>query len=242
MTAEVGFAGRPLAAPVVAELRAKGAEASRTEVVLSDERTFMVATEAVLTLGLSRDAPVDAQLAARLVDADLRFRVKDAALGLLSRRPHARRELRDKLYRKEFPSRVIHDVLDHLESVGLVDDRAFAEAFVRDRVRMRPRGKRALEAELAKRGVRADAKPAIEAVFEEAEIDDRGLAREVAEGWLRRQRGALRSALADGMRTDAGRKAMRRYLGFMGRRGFGAGVARGVFDELHEAGDTSTRP
>jgi len=236
MSDEAGFAGRPGPAPVVAELRARGAEASRTEVVLSDERTFTVATEAVLTLGLSRDVPVDAQLAAKLVDADLRFRVRDAALGLLTRRPHARRELRDKLYRKEFPGRAIHEVLDQLESVGLVDDRAFAEAFVRDRVRMRPRGRRALKAELAKRGVRDEAEPAIEAVFEEAEVDDRDLAREVAEGWLRRQRDTLRAALDEGMRTEAGRKAMRRYLGFMGRRGFGAGVARGVLDELQASG------
>jgi len=232
MTDDLGFAGRPPPSPTVVELRAKGREATRTEVVLSDDRTFVVATEAVLELGLSRDAPVDAQLRSRLADADLRFRVKDAALGLLSRRPHARRELRDKLHRKDFPGRVIHRVLDDLEAIGLVDDRAFAESFVRDRVRMRPRGGRALRAELAKRGVRAEAESAIEAVFGEEELDDRKLAREVAEGWIRRQRDARLAALDEGMRSDAGRKAMRRYLGFMGRRGFGAGVARGVLEEL----------
>lgn len=227
-----GFAGRPGPSPVITDLRAQGAEASRTEVTLSDERTFTVATEAVLRLGLCRDTPVDAQLAAQLVDEDLRFRVKDRALALLSRRPHARRELTNKLYRKEFPGRVIHEVLDHLEGIGLIDDRAFAEAFVRDRVRMRPRGSRALKAELAKRGVRDDAEPAIEAVFEEAEVDDRTLAKEVAEGWLRRQRDTIVASLDEGMRTDAGRKAIRRYLGFMGRRGFGTGISRGVLDDI----------
>lgn len=234
MTDGAGFAGRPEPAPVITALRARGAEASRTEVELSDERTFVVATEAVLTLGLSRDTPVDAQLAARLIEADLRFRVKSAALGLLTRRPHARRELRDKLYRKDFPSRTIQEVLDHLEGIGLIDDQAFAEAFVRDRVRLRPRGRRALRAELAKRGVRAEADAAIDAVFEEAEVDDHTLAREVAEGWLRRQRDTLRAALDEGMRTDAGRKAIRRYMGFMGRRGFGGGIARGVLDDLRD--------
>jgi len=217
---------------VVLSLQARGAAASRTEVTLSDERTFTIATESVLDLGLSRDTPVDAQLESRLIDADLRFRAKDTALGLLARRAHARRELRDKLYRKEFPGRVIQSVLDHLEEIGLVDDRAFAEAYVRDRVRLKPRGRRALRSELAKKGVRDDADAAIEAVFDDEEVDDRTLAREAAEGWVSRQRASVLDALDEGYRSDAGRKALRRYLGWMGRRGFGGGVARGVLDEL----------
>ena len=227
-----GFGGRPVPSPTVVSLTARGAAASRTEVVLSDERTFTIATEAVLTLGLSRDTPVDAQLEAKLVDADVWFRAKDTALGLIARRAHARRELRDKLYRKEYPGRVIHRVLDHLEEIGLVDDRAFAEAYVRDRVKLKPRGRRALRAELAKKGVRDEADPAIEAVFEDAEVDDRVLARDAAAGWLARQRPKILDALDEGFRSDAGQKALRRYLGWMGRRGFGAGVSRGVLDEL----------
>lgn len=219
---------------VVVSLTAWGAGAGRTDVVLSDERTFTIATEAVLTLGLSKDTPVDPGVEAKLVDADLWFRAKDAALGLIARRAHARRELRDKLVRKDVPGRVIDRVLDHLEGVGLVDDRAFAEAYVRDRVRLRPRGRRALRAELAKKGVRGEADPAIDAVFEEEEVDDRALAREAAEGWLGRQRRKILDGLDEGPRSDAGRKALRRYLGWMGRRGFGAGVARDVLDELRE--------
>jgi regulatory protein len=232
MTDGISFAGRPGPSPVVVSLTARGAAASHTEIVLSDERTFTIATEAVLTLGLSRDAPVDAQLEAQLVDADLWFRAKDSALGLIARRAHARRELRDKLYRKEFPGRVIHGVLDHLEEVGLVDDRAFAESYVRDRVKLKPRGRRALRAELAKKGVRDQADSAIETVFEDEEVDDRALARTAAAGWLARQRQEVLDALAEGYRTDTGRKALRRYLGWMGRRGFGAGVSRDVLDEL----------
>jgi regulatory protein len=232
MTDPVSFTGRPAPSPVIVSLTARGTAATRTEVVLSDERTFTIATEAVLTLGLSRDTPVDAQLEAQLVEADLWFRAKDAALGLIARRAHARRELRDKLYRKEFPGRVIDRVLEHLERVGLVDDRAFAESYVRDRVRLKPRGRRALRAELAKKGVREEADRAIEAVFEDQEVDDRVLARTAAEGWLARQRPKILDALDEGFRSDAGRKALRRYLGWMGRRGFGAGIARGVLDEL----------
>jgi len=227
-----GLPDRPATSLTVVSLQARGAEASRTEVTLSDERTFTIATEAVLDLGLSRDTRVDAGLEQELVDADLRFRAKDVALGLLARRAHARRELRDKLHRKEFPGRVVHEVLDRLEDIGLVDDRAFAESFVRDRVRLKPRGRRALRAELARKGVRDEADPAIDAVFDDEAVDDRSLAREAAEGWLSRQRSGVLDALDEGYRSDVGRKALRRYLGWMGRRGFGGDVARGVLEEL----------
>lgn len=226
MSGEPTFAGRPEPSPVVTGLRTRGAEAERTEVELSDGRSFTIATEAILTLGLSRDTPLDAQLEARLVDADVRFRIRDTVLRALARRAHSRRELVDRLYRKEFPGRLIHETLDRLEEIGLVDDRAFAEAYVRDRLRLRPRGRRALRAELARKGVRADAEPAIEAVFEAEEVDDRALAVEVAGGWLRRQRERVLTDLDAGPRAEAGRKALRRFLGYMARRGFSSGVAR----------------
>ncbi|MDT8369536.1 MAG: regulatory protein RecX [Longimicrobiales bacterium] len=245
MTPEAGFGGRPAAAPTVVELRARGREADRTEVVLSDERSFTIATEAVLVLGLSREAPIDAHLEARLVEADLRFRARDLVLRALTRRAHSRRELKDRLRRKEFPARLIGEVLDELEAVGLVDDRAFAEAYVRDRVRLRPRGRRALVAELARKGVRDDADDAIEAVFEDEGVSERALAREVAEGWLRRQPHTVLAGLAEGFGSKARERALRRYLGFMGRRGFGAGLARevlddGVLDELDPPGSTTS--
>jgi regulatory protein len=67
---------------------------------------------------------------------------------------------------------VIDTVLERLGEVGLVDDRKFAEAFLRDRLRFRPRSRAVLASELRRRGVGAEEiEQAIEAL--DGELGDR---------------------------------------------------------------------
>jgi regulatory protein len=97
-----------------------------------------------------------------------------------------------------------------------------AAAFVRDRLRHRPRGRSRLVSELRAKGVDADlAGEAIERVFEDEDVSDADLARESAEGWIGRQGAATLAALAqDGHGPDRD-KVRRRLYGYLARRGFG---------------------
>lgn len=67
----------------------------------------------------------------------------------LARRPHSRAELGLKL--KAFEPEVVEAALVRLEELGLIDDVAFAEQWVRER--SQGRGPRALRVELAQKGV-----------------------------------------------------------------------------------------
>jgi regulatory protein len=66
-----------------------------------------------------------------------------------------RRELGRRLAARGFPPPVVDYVLERLAAVGLVDDCAYAEGFVRRRLRLRPCGERRLSAELRARGIAA---------------------------------------------------------------------------------------
>lgn len=150
---------------------------------------------------------------------DLAWRAREAALGLLGYRPRTAAELRRRLERKEFPpeiaARCVADLVEH----GLVDDTAFAQTFVRDRVRLRPKGRRLLVQELRAKGVDADAAhDAVAEVLDEAEVSETELARAAAERW----------------RPRAGEdpaRARRRLHGFLARRGFGGDAIRAVLEE-----------
>lgn len=159
---------------------------------------------------------------ARLDELERRDRVwkaREAALVLLSFRPRSAQELRRRLRGKEFPEEVVEEALAGLEGTGLVDDAAFAAAFVRDRVRFRPQGRRRLAAELRARGVDADtAREAIGGVLEDAELSETELAREAAAKWQRRA-GEDRA------------RARQRFYAFLARRGFGGDAIREVMDE-----------
>jgi len=75
------------------------------------------------------------------------------ALDLLSRRDHFRRELEQKLSRKDFPREEIVDAIDRCAAIGLVDDLKVAKRFVEVRASNRGWGPHRLAAELKHRGV-----------------------------------------------------------------------------------------
>lgn len=75
-----------------------------------------------------------------------------AAVRLLARREHARRELAAKLRQRGFRSDVVETVLAALEERGLLSDERFAEEYVRYRYN-RGYGPLRIRAELQERGV-----------------------------------------------------------------------------------------
>jgi regulatory protein len=111
-----------------------------------------------------------------------------AALRMIEVQLRPRRELARRLAARGFPAPAVTAVLDRLEAVGIVDDRAYAEGFIRRRLRLRPRGPRLLERELLQRGVpRAVVLAAIAAALgERTELDlARAALIQRASGWAR---------------------------------------------------------
>ncbi len=170
-------------------------------------------------LGVGDELPTAAR--SRLLDDDADIRVREAALELLSYRARTRQELVRKLRGKRFDPERIDTCLAQLEERGLLSDAAVAAAFVRDRLRLRPRGRARLASELRAKGVAADvAQESIALVFEDEEVSDVDLARGAAEAWLARQPAAVSSALASRAHTPESGKAKRRLYGYLTRRGF----------------------
>ena len=78
-----------------------------------------------------------------------------AALELLARREHSRRELTRKLAARGFPDDVVPAVLDALERTGALADARFSDSFVRSRIG-KGQGPQRIRAELAQRGITDD--------------------------------------------------------------------------------------
>lgn len=139
----------------------------------------------------------------------------DKALELLSFRARSESELERRLRRAGHPSSAVSAALERCRELGYLNDRDFALAHVRDRLRLRPKGRRALRSELYRKGIdRELAEEAIDAGFAEFGIDERDVARRLA----RERARALR-------RLDEG-VARRRLTGYLARRGFPPPVVR----------------
>lgn len=168
-----------------------------------------------------------------LLEASADHDAREVALRLLSYRPRSQGELRDRLARKGFLPERIERCLSALGSAGLLNDAAYAEAHVRDAVRLRPRGSRRLMAELRRKGVaETTAAEAVERVTMEEEAPDARLAARAAEGWSRRAGDADRAHLCGvGDRSEVER-VRRRFWGYMSRRGFGPDAVRSALESI----------
>lgn len=112
--------------------------------------------ETVLRLGLRTGDELSGELLRTLEDLQSRQHARQTALRFLSHRPRTRREIRDRLREEECEESLIVDTLEELERNGLINDRAFAEAFIRDQNLRRATGSRLLRQKLLLLGVERD--------------------------------------------------------------------------------------
>lgn len=168
-----------------------------------------------------------------LRDASADYDTREAALRLLSYRARSVRELRDRLLRKNLDPDRVDRTLAALRDAGVLDDAAFSEMHAREAVRLRPRGKRRLVAELRQKGVsEVVANDAIGRVMTQEETPELELARRAADSWFRRAGADARARLCgQGERTEVER-VRRRFWGYMARRGFGSDAVRAALDSV----------
>lgn len=181
--------------------------------------SFRLRPDDVAALGLDVGAEVDEALLQALQERSLRLEAAEAARRLLAARPRSEEELRRRLLRRGLPHSAVAAVLADLRAGGLVDDRRFADSWIRDRIALRPSGRLRLRHELASRGV---AREIVEAALAAAlpAGEELALARAVAVARVRRYRN-LPAAVA-----------ARRLAGVLLRRGFGASVVARVVQDL----------
>ncbi|MFF0742372.1 recombination regulator RecX [Streptomyces sp. NPDC004111] len=151
-------------------------------------------------------------------------RARSICLRLLTGTPRTRKQLADALRKREIPEEISEQVLSRFEEVGLINDAAFADAWVESRHHSKGLARRALVQELRTKGV--DAGLIDEAVGQLDSEQEETTARELVARKLRSTRGLERD------------KRVRRLAGMLARKGYPEGVAlRVVRRALEEEGE-----
>ncbi len=162
-------------------------------------------------------------------DADPEAVARKILLDQLTGQARSRKELSDKLASKDVPGDIATRLLDRFEEVGLVDDGAFARAWVLSRGSGggRALARRALAQELRRKGIADEI--AREVLDEVDPADEEAAARALV-------RKKLRSLSSVDDTT-----ATRRLVGMLARKGYGSGLAFAVVrDELGRSGRECT--
>jgi regulatory protein len=163
---------------------------------------------------------------------------RDQCIRLLTARPRTRAELETALRQRGYHEEVISEVLDRYSDVGIIDDEAFAKAWVTSRRHSKGLAKRALAGELRRKGVSDDDMGvALEELGDDNEADT---ARALVERRLRVER--RRPSGADGDR-EAQQKTqaalVRKLVGMLARKGYSPGLSyRVVKEAMADDGDS----
>jgi regulatory protein len=138
-------------------------------------------------------------------------------LRALTGAPKTRQQLADLLAERGVPDDAAESVLDRFTEVGLIDDAAYARAWVSSRQAGRGLARRALSAELRAKGV--DPEVAAEAVDAVGDDDERAAAQRLV------------ARKVGGMRRLDRATATRRLMGMLARKGYSGGLAAAVIRE-----------
>ncbi len=170
----------------------------------------------------SEQTPAPPDTLAQGPDADPEAVARKILLDALTGQARSRKELADKLAKKDVPSELAERLLDRFTDVGLIDDEAFAKAWIESRRSVGSGGgkglaRRALAHELRRKGI--DAEVARDALDEIDPADEAAAARMLVRKKLRSVRG-LEQQLAT-----------RRLVGMLARKGYGPGMAFAIVKE-----------
>jgi regulatory protein len=147
-------------------------------------------------------------------------RARQVCLRMLTAAPRTSAQLADAMRRRGVPDEAAEAVLGRLTDVGLIDDAAFARAWVESRHHARGLSRRALTAELKRRGVPGeDVQAAVGALDSDDEI------------------ATARRLVVKAMMATRGRPLpvrIRRLVGLLARKGYPAPLAYRVVREALE--------
>lgn len=136
--------------------------------------------------------------------------VLEAALRFLEARQRSADEVRRRLLTHGYRADLVEGCIGRLTDLGIVDDAAFAKAWVESRDRARPRGERALRLELRRKGID---RAVVDETLDEREADRPAADEDAARRLLERHAAAL-------ARVPDPRARRQRAYALLARNGF----------------------
>ncbi|HVU14858.1 MAG TPA: RecX family transcriptional regulator [Phototrophicaceae bacterium] len=193
------------------------------EVQKRNKKRVSVYVDDAYAFSLSLDEAARLHKGQVLSDAEIETLVNDAAITaatdsaarFLGLRPRSAKEVRDNLAKKGLSPAVIDAALERLTAFGYIDDRAFANLWVQDRMTYKPTSPRALRYELRQKGISSDV---IDAAL--ADLDAEEAAYQAAEAQSRR------------LHNLSQREFQTKLGALLQRRGFSYSVARTAIRRL----------
>jgi regulatory protein len=196
-------------------------DSTRASIFLDDEFAFGVCDRTVEQFRLRKGDYLDRELFEKITEFDYGIEAKRIALHYLNYRARSEKEIRERLEKEDIPDAIVVRVLEFLKENKLVDDEAWSQAFVNDKLARKPVSSKQLAYGLAQKGV---PKAVIEETISnlnETETDETRAMQAAEKRWPR----ILRS-------ESNPRKQKQKLYTFLAARGFEFGTIDAVYKKI----------
>lgn len=149
---------------------------NRMSIHIDGRFAFIMAEEDYISMGLYDKVDIsDEEL--DYIKNTLNFRsAKAAAVRYLSQKLRTEKEVRQKLHEEGYEPENIEKVVDELKTIGYINNRLYAQKFIFDRSKLKPKSKKLLKLELQSRGIPQEI---ADEVLEDWNVDETGVAEEL---------------------------------------------------------------
>jgi regulatory protein len=199
----------------VIELR-QGDAKGRVAVIFDDGTNVEIVREIVEKAGIYVGREIDSDTLDSSIREHNYEKCYDAALHFLEYRARSEEELRRHLsIKRKFDSESVTRAINKLKEVSLIDDRAFAESWMKDRLSFRPKSRMMIRRELLQKGVDRETAARVT-----GDIDD---------GESAFNAGIKKAKLLQNLEYP---EFYKRLAGYLGRRGYSGDVVHGAVSML----------
>ncbi len=139
----------------------------RSKVFIDGEFAFLLYKGEIRQYRLEAGEEISSPVFNEIMEEVLPKRAKLRAMNLLQKRDYTEHKLREKLKEGLYPEDIIDIAIDYVKSMKYVDDRRFAEDYIRYRMESSSRNK--MKNDLLMKGISADI---IESVLDECYLEE----------------------------------------------------------------------
>lgn len=212
---DLGGIPGPVMKKIIVELR-PARHKGLVEMVFTDGTCLAVSREVIETAAIGAPGEIDLNHLNKVIKEEDYKRGFDAVLNYLEYRPRSEAEVRQYLRMKKWCcDESIQQIVDKLKDMQLIDDRVFAEMWMRERASLRPKSRLMIKRELLQKGIEFDIASDVT-----GEVDDEESAYKA---------GMKKAKL---LKNAEQAEFFKRLTAYLARRGFGGDVVRETVTKL----------
>ena len=129
---------------------------NRVNIYVDNNFSIGIEEELRFKYGLTVGMEVTDEFVKDILESEEQNKVTSHALNLLSYRQRSEKEIYTSLKRKNFEDHYINNAIDYCKENNYINDQAFAEAFVRDKINLNKLGSERIRYELILKGISKD--------------------------------------------------------------------------------------